>query len=237
MIKFANIEFKGVLKKDILKDDGVFKFIVTVNSEFIFRAHNDDRFKSILNNNISTFDGQVPYLIAKLKNIGINIDKISGSDVIYDFCDMAKKNNLKIFLLGGSEESNIQAVRVIQGRYNIDVAGYSPSFSPYPFKSELNVLILDEIRKFSPDVVFVGFGAVKQEFWIDEHVDALKRCGVKWVIGSGGTFDFVSGAVARAPKAIQYIGLEGGWRFLINPSMMRFKRLLISLRALKYMFL
>jgi len=234
MIKFANLIFKGLTKEFILQENNDLKIIVTVNSEFIVKANENERFKKIINDNIATFDGQIPYILAKLQNKDINFEKISGSDLIYDFCELAKEKDYKVFLLGGYEDSNKLAVKKLKEKYNIKIDGYSPPHEPYPFSKKNNNKILQKIRDFQPNILFVGFGAPKQEFWIDDYKKMLEDIGVKWIIGSGGTFEFVSGKIKRAPKFIQKMGLEGVWRFIMEPKWFRFKRLLISLKIFKY---
>jgi N-acetylglucosaminyldiphosphoundecaprenol N-acetyl-beta-D-mannosaminyltransferase len=165
-----------------------------------------------------------------------DFEKLPGSDIIYDFCELAKKNSLKIFLLGGKEKSNKIAVQFIQDRYKIAIDGYSPSFEEYPFSNSFNKSCIDRIQLFKPEILFVGFGAPKQEYWIDDHKVALSEIGVEYAIGCGGTFDFVSGSIKRAPVFIQRIGLEGLYRFFREPNKARFKRLADSLRFFKYIW-
>lgn len=233
-IKFANLYFKGLKKEELLKEEGHLKIIVTVNSEFIVKANNDHEFKNIINNNYATFDGQIPYLLAKNKNKNQSFEKLSGSDLIYDFCEMAQRKGKRVYLLGGYEESNRMAVDRLKNKYNIEIDGYSPEYRAFPFKESHNKLILDKIKKISPDILFVGFGAVKQELWIDQNKQRLDDIGVKWVIGSGGTFEFVAGTIKRAPQFVQKIGLEGIYRLISEPKWFRLKRILISFKIFKY---
>ena len=233
-IKFANLYFMGLKKDEILKEENFLKFIVTVNSEFIIKGNNDDKFKHIINDNYSTFDGQIPYFLAKNKNKNIDFEKVSGSDLIYNFCEMAQINNKRVFLLGGYEKSNKKAVIKLKELYSIEIEGYSPTYKPYPFPEQHNQTILEHINAFKPDILFVGFGAVKQEYWISEHKEELEKIGVKWVVGSGGTFEFVAGTIARAPVWIQKIGFESIYRILQEPNLLRVKRLLLSFKVLRY---
>jgi len=233
-IEFANLYFKGLKKEEILKEEIFLKFIVTVNSEFIIKGNNDDNFKRIINENYSTFDGQVPYFLAKNKNKNIDFEKLSGSDLIYDFCEMARSQSKRVFLLGGYEESNKKAVIKLKEMYSIEIEGYSPIYKPYPFSEEHNQTIIEHINAFKPDILFVGFGAVKQEYWIAEHKEKLEEIGVKWVVGSGGTFEFVAGTISRAPVWIQKIGFEGIYRMLQEPNLLRVKRLLLSFKIFRY---
>lgn len=234
-VEFANLNFKGLQKQNILEEEEYLKFIVTVNSEFIVKANNNDAFRNIINKNIATFDGQLPFFLAKKQFPNTIIEKISGSDLIYDFCEMAKEKNKKIYLLGGNQESNDKATINIKKKYGVEVRGFSPDYRDYPFDRKHNKLILDKLNDFEPDILFVGFGAVKQEFWIDQFYEELKDIGVKWVVGCGSTFRFVAGTIKRAPKWVQNIGFEGVYRFLQEPNSMRFKRLILSTKIFKYL--
>jgi N-acetylglucosaminyldiphosphoundecaprenol N-acetyl-beta-D-mannosaminyltransferase len=61
----------------------------------------------------------------------------------------------------------------------------------------------------------VAFGNPKQEKWIAMHRNRLK---VPVCIGVGGSFDFLSGRVRRAPAWMQRSGLEWFYRTVQEPS-------------------
>lgn len=235
-IEFCNLKFRGLTRSFLLEEPHRFKIIVTVNSEFIVNSQNDSRFRQLINENYSTFDGQIPYLLAKLKNPIAIFEKISGSDFIYDACNYAREHSLRVFLLGGNELSNVGAVSVLRERYGIEIDGYSPPYRPYPFDEQHNSIILARIEEFKPHFLFVGFGAMKQEFWIDENKSALEAIGVRSAIGCGGTFDFVSGRIPRAPAYLQRLGLEGVYRLVREPRWFRVQRILRSLLIFRYIW-
>jgi N-acetylglucosaminyldiphosphoundecaprenol N-acetyl-beta-D-mannosaminyltransferase len=163
-----------------------------------------------------------------------DFEKLSGSDIVYDFCEFARQHNYRVFFLGGKKESNKIAVRTIKEEHHIAIAGYSPNFEEYPFSEQFNTLCLDAITQFRPDILFVGFGAPKQEYWADDNISILSETGVKYIIGCGGTFDFISNTIKRAPVFIQKIGLEGLYRFFQEPNKIRYKRLIDSFKFFKY---
>jgi len=234
-IDFANLKFSGTIKEEVLKEATYLKQIITVNAEFIVHANSDERFRQLINNNISTFDGQIPLVFAKRKHRTIRIDKISGSDLIYDICKQAQKNCEKVFLLGGYEESNRQAIIKLREKFpGLQIDGHSPQYVPYPFPIEHNDQILHRLNLFKPKYLFVGFGVKKQEFWIDDHKVVLQNIGVRFCVGSGGTFEMVSGQYKRAPKILQNIGLEGFYRFVKEPKLSRLKRFINCFKLFKY---
>lgn len=232
-IDFCGLRFTGLDKTGILKDTDRFQQIVTVGAEFIIEAHKNPRLKDLINRSTSTFDGQVPYIFAKRKYKDKKFDKISGADFIYDICNKARENNERIFLLGGYPDSNKGSVDKMKSM-GIEAAGFVTGFIPYPFPENRVNEIINIIMEFKPTYLFVGLGMCKQEFFIDENRKALEKAGVKIAVGSGGTFEVFSGKLRRAPKWIQKIGLEGAYRFLSNPTPARFKRLLSTLKFLKY---
>jgi len=79
------------------------------------------------------------------------------------------------------------------------------------------------------DILFVAFGAPKQELWISENLDKLP---VRVAIGVGGAFDYISGRVPRAPRWVQRIGFEWFFRLIRQP--WRIKR---QLALLEFIYL
>jgi N-acetylglucosaminyldiphosphoundecaprenol N-acetyl-beta-D-mannosaminyltransferase len=74
--------------------------------------------------------------------------------------------------------------------------------------------IRDRILRAQPDLLFVGFGCPKQEKWINMHYRSL---GVPVAVGVGGTFDFLAGKLARAPRWMQRSGTEWIFRLAQEP--------------------
>lgn len=205
--------------------------VVTVNAEAIVRAHSEPRLHRIIDKNLATIDGQIPLWLYHHAYKGTKIEKLSGSDLIYDICEWASKNHLKVFLLGGNQQSNEESVKNLKKRYDgLNITGFSPIYQSYPFTDTHNENILKQLRQRAPDILFVGFGMGKQEYWAEDHLDHLEDMGVKLIIGCGGTFDFVSGRIKRAPKRIQDMGLEGFWRLASEFKWFRVKRILVSLK-------
>ena len=235
MVEFANILFRGLTLKDIFSEHKGLKHIVTINAEYIVRVNENEKLRRIVNESIATFDGQVPYIVARWKTKNIKFEKISGSELIYYICERATQRKEKVFLLGGKEDSNFKSVEKLRGRYpSLIIDGFSPPFAKYPFPQKNNETIIDRLVAFKPQYLLVGFDALKQTYWIDDNRSVLEHMGVLLAVGVGGTFEMVAGKLKRAPKFIQRIGLEGVYRLLKEPKYFRFKRLILSLKFLRY---
>ncbi len=81
--------------------------------------------------------------------------------------------------------------------------------------------LIQRINKTQPDVLFVAFGAPKQDKWIYENLK--KMPSVRLAIGVGGSFDFISGKTKRAPFIFQKLGIEWSYRLFQEPR--RIKRI------------
>ena len=234
-ITFCNLVFNGLKRKEILtKSLSEFVHVVTVSAESIVSANEIPKLKEIVNTNYATFDGQLPYILAKIKNRHIEFEKISGSDFIYDICKFAQEQNWKVFLLGGKDYSNKESIRRLKEKFGLISKGMTEVMQ-YPFPEDTIKKIRDEIKEFSPDVIFVALGIPKQEYWIDENRNFLIKNNVKMAIGCGGTLEFFSGMIRRAPVFFQKTGMEGLYRFIVEPKFFRLKRLFRCFLMFKYL--
>ncbi|PIU43359.1 MAG: acetylglucosaminyldiphospho-UDP acetyl-beta-D-mannosaminyltransferase, partial [Candidatus Nealsonbacteria bacterium CG07_land_8_20_14_0_80_40_10] len=89
--------------------------------------------------------------------------------------------------------------------------------SPDPKEAQA---IIDLILEKKPDILFVAYGAPKQDIWIARH---KLKYQVPLSMGVGGAFDMISEIIPRAPVWLRKIGLEWLWRFYKQPS--RWKRI------------
>ena len=86
------------------------------------------------------------------------------------------------------------------------------------FKEEETASICAKIRESRADIIFVGFGVPKQEYWLEKHI---AETGAVVGMGVGGTMDVISGNLTRAPKAWQKCGMEWLYRVIQEPSRWR----------------
>jgi len=230
VVKFAGLTFRGLTSEALLERREKMTVIVTVNADFIVRAKDERRLAGIISDDYSTFDGQVPYWLAKVlaKPRKVKFEKISGSDFAYELLAHAAEHKKRVFFLGAAEETNRIACEVVEKRYGLEIEGYSPPLAEYPFPAEWQAETMRRIGEFKPHYVFVAFGMLKQEYWIDDNRDELQKLGVEIAIGCGGTLEFISGRIRRAPKWVQSIGMEGVYRLMMERKLFRLKRLLRS---------
>lgn len=232
-IRFANLVFRGLHREEILRDHCDIKLIVPVNAEVVVAANRDPKLAAIVSANWATLDGQWPYILAKWRSQCRDLEKISGSDFVYELCAMAAARDYRVFLLGADAAVNRAACARLRREFGTNIDGYSPPLMQYPFPEPADTEIQHRLEEFRPEILVLAFGAPKQEFWADSHLAQLQSLGVRWVIGTGGTLDFIAGTIRRAPVFMQRAGLEWLWRLALQPKL-RFRRLLRAAQFIQY---
>lgn len=145
---------------------------------------------------------------------GKSIDKIAGSDVHQMLLENAHKKKQKVFYLGSST-STLKKIeeRVASEFPDVQIAAYSPPYKE-AFTQEDNQLMIQEIVRFGPDVLFVGMTAPKQEKWVRQNRKAIEACTI---VSIGAVFDFYAGTVKRSGKVWIDLGLEWLPRLIREP--------------------
>lgn len=207
-----------IRKKDIAH-------IVSINVDVLVKAIKDPELKEIIDNSaLALVDSRnilfASYLLRKY--LGENVP---GSDFLPRFSNVAACRKYKIFFLGATAGVADKTARIlIEKNPGLQVVGtYSP---PYGFEKNdnENQKIIEIIKEADPDILFVAFGAPKQEKWIAEYKKEYK---VPVSMGIGATLDFIAGNVKRAPRWMQSCGIEWLWRLLQEPKRL-WKRYLIG---------
>ena len=141
--------------------------------------------------------------------------RVSGSDLVPAFCQMAARRGYRIFLLGGGPGVAEAAQRWLEAQSpGLQVVGaYAPPFG-FEKDDHANAKIISMVRKARPDVIFAAFGAPKQERWLLRFRDDL---AVPAAVSVGSTFDYLAGRLKRAPIWMQRAGLEWLFRLAQEP--------------------
>jgi len=187
--------------------------VVTANPEMIYASIHDQRLKDVINSaDIVTADGIGVVWAARRLGTPVR-ERVTGIDLVQAIFPSADAGKWRVFFLGGQPGVAEQAAnQVVQKHPGIALEAEHGYFSA---EEEPNVL--EKIRQFQPDILFVGLGAPRQEFWVAEHHGLAKVS-----MGVGGSFDALAGLVIRAPKRIQELHLEWLYRLWKEPR--RWKR-------------
>lgn len=214
-------------------------YVVTPNIEFIMAAQKDQDFKEILNKaDLSIPDsarlGWAKKMVEEknfLKKLLIfplflipnffDFPVTTGTGLIYSlgegFSKGADKRVVTIGLLGGKNGVAKKCAECLIKKY----PGFKVAFAQDGPEVDMEGKIEDGSWKmgvkdgsWKMDILFVAFGALKQEKWITKNLPDIP---VKVAIGVGGAFDYISGYIPRAPGIMRNLGLEWLFRLIIQP--------------------
>lgn len=206
-VKIATLKPSEIqsLLADFLHSSGL-KQIVTVNPEFLVTAQEDSEFKTILNAaDLALPDGVGIIYVSKLLGKKISLtNRMTGVELTRSLLKLAEaeQKSVEIVLPQNSLSTKEEIVTSVQKLYP---------------KSIVRVILVADVQEESPrgDIIFVALGAPEQEKWIWNQREKL--LGTKIAVGVGGTFDFISGKISRAPHWMRSVGLEWLWRLYKEP--------------------
>ena len=189
--------------------------IVTVNAQFVHLAGKQPRFAVYIERaDLSVADGMS--LVFGSQLLGKRLpERITGVDLTSDLCELLDVQGGSVYLMGGAPGSAAGAAEVLQRRYvDLHIAGVDCPPMGFEKGAATAGAVLAKIEAAHPDLLLVGLGAPKQEYWIEQNLSVLSA---KLVVGVGATFDILSNHVRRAPAWMQRCNLEWFFRFCLEP--------------------
>ena len=185
--------------------------ICTVNPEFVMAAQRDADFMAVLNHADLCLPDGVGILWAARRQGKPLRERVAGVDSVVRIAGRATETGWRLYLLGAAPGIAEQTATILAGRYpGVQIAG-TYAGSPAP---EDEADIVARVNASGADVLFVAYGAPKQDKWIARNGPHLK---VHVAMGVGGAFDFITGTARRAPRWIRRIGLEWLHRLIREP--------------------
>jgi N-acetylglucosaminyldiphosphoundecaprenol N-acetyl-beta-D-mannosaminyltransferase len=127
---------------------------------------------------------------------------------------LADRHGWRVFYLGAAPGVAQRAAERLSADYPGAVIGVSDGYFDAEPRSAENLAVIDKITAFAPDVLLVGMGMPRQEFWILDNRPALPPCVILPV---GAAFDYEAGAQKAAPRWMGRAGLEWLFRLVSDP--------------------
>lgn len=187
------------------------RHIAVINSYCAALALSDDRLKQIYKRaDITGPDGR-PFVYWLRYFLKTKCDQFDASNLLIEFCKRAKKKKYSFYLYGGHPAVVKKMKANIERMFpHINIVGYhSPPFRSLTAMEDKK--ISDEIKNLKPDIICVGLGTPKQDYWIEEHLDKIDNAVF---LPCGAIFDFFGGRVSKAPKWVSTLCLEWLYRLL-----------------------
>jgi N-acetylglucosaminyldiphosphoundecaprenol N-acetyl-beta-D-mannosaminyltransferase len=210
-VKIDNLYHQEILAKiSQFFEDGRFHQIATVNPEFVLEAQKNPEFKNILNGcDLNVADGFGLNLAfwrfgKKLKT------RFTGIDLMLEILKLAEDRGLGVFLACRKDGlSNFEETRaaILKKYPKLRIIGENLD------KNTRSYIIPDT----SYMILLCNFGAPEQEIFINSQKNVILGIG----LGIGGSFDYLTGKVKRAPSWMRKFGLEWLFRLIQQPNRWR----------------
>ena len=202
--------------------------IATANLDFVTKAWTDPELQRILiDADLVLADGFPVVKLSPFFGPGLK-DRVTGSDLTPLLAKRAAEEGLSIYGLGSGLGIAEKALEILKEHNpELNIAGtYSPPYAPLLEMDHRE--ILQRLEQASPDILFVAFGAPKQDKFISMHV---RGWNIPVSMGVGASLDFITGEQKRAPRWMRKCCLEWLWRVCCNPRRL-FTRYLMNLKFL-----
>jgi exopolysaccharide biosynthesis WecB/TagA/CpsF family protein len=187
---------------------------------------------------LSTADGMPLVWAGRLLGAALP-ERVSGADLVPALAARAAKEGRSLYLLGGRREVAEEAAAILVERYpGLRIAGIDSPFvhtegTALATAVAEDAAVCDRINQAAPDILLIGFGNPKQELWFERNRHRLR---VPVSLGVGGTVNFITGRVKRAPVWMQKAGMEWLFRLWQEPRRL-WKRYGIGLAKLSLLLL
>lgn len=190
-------------------------WVMTPNVDILRRWKRDSSFRELTRGvSLCVADGMPLVWASRIAGTPLP-QRLNGTNLTRQLIDHAERQGLSVFFLGGAPGTADQVVRRMQSEHpNLRVAGtHCP---PIGFEDDPDQLRKNDeaVLDSGADLVFVALGSPKQEQLIARMQSRMPGA---WWLGVGATFDFLSGRIPRAPRWMQYCGLEWTHRLIQEP--------------------
>jgi N-acetylglucosaminyldiphosphoundecaprenol N-acetyl-beta-D-mannosaminyltransferase len=151
--------------------------------------------------------------------------RVTHADWMGPLMELAAGRGWRVFNLGSPRQVAEKGAAQLRKLYPALQIEVSDGFFDARRDSDENEALVARINAYRPDLLMVGMGMPRQEFWTQENFARLKAHVI--LSSNGAAFEYVAGAVPTPPRWAGRIGLE--WIFrLVNEPRRLFARYLIE---------
>lgn len=189
------------------------EYICVSNVHTTVTAYEDPDYRQVQNGAVMALPDGGP-LSAYSRRCGFpQAQRVTGPDLMKRILEESAEHGWRHYFYGSTEQTLDALHGWIARRYpGAVIAGmYSPPFRP--MTPEEDEEIVRKINETSPDFVWVGLGAPKQERWMAAHRGRVHAL----MLGVGAAFDYEAGNIRRAPEWMQKHSLEWLYRMMQDP--------------------
>lgn len=188
--------------------------VMHVNAHTLNLATEDPSYRAVLNSaDLILNDGKGIMLAARLQGSRF-LEDLNGNLFGPHLLQLAASNDWPVFLLGGKPGiGEAAALRLTDRIPGLRVVGVRDGY----FGRGKDAEVAEEIKETGAGLILVALGNPLQERWLHCWLPAT---GASVGVGVGAFFDFQAGVVRRAPRWMNWLGVEWVYRLLVEPRRM-----------------
>lgn len=198
-------------------------YICVSNVHTTVTSYEDQNYREVQNGAIMAIPDGGPLTTEGIKRGAKGMSRTTGPSYMGEVLNLSVLRGWKHYFYGSTQETLEKLKAELEKTYpGLQIVGmYSPPFRPMSVEEDRE--IVGAINIASPDFIWIGLGAPKQEKWMAEHQGRVKGL----MIGVGAAFDYYAGNIKRAPGWMQKMNLEWLYRLIQDPKRL-FKRYLVT---------
>lgn len=188
-------------------------YVNVCNADVVLQAHDNPQLAAIINaSGLATPDGMPLVWIGRRR--GLPVARVYGPDLMMALCEDGIKHGWSHYFYGGTPKVLEDLTSKLTARFpGLKIAGtWAPPFRPLTTGEESEVE--GRINAACPDVIWVGIGTPRQDFWMAKFRPMLDA---PVMIAVGAAFNFHAGHVRQAPRWMMRSGLEWLFRLSVEP--------------------
>lgn len=195
--------------------DGSCHQVITLNAEIIHQAVSDPGLQNMINHaDLVTPDGAGVVWAARYLQSPVK-ERVTGIDLVTRLAREGAAKGWKFYFLGAAPGVAAEAAEKMGKLYpSLQVVGINHGY----FSPEDEADLITNINNSGANILLVGLGAPRQDFWINTYKEKF-NCQV--AIGVGGSFDVLAEKLNRAPDWMIRLNLEWFYRLIKEPSRWR----------------
>ena len=190
-------------------------YVCFFTADSLLRCHDRPRLAAVANAADMTLCDGMPLVFIGRRVAGLDMGRCYGPDVMLQTIEAGCPRGVRHFFYGGDCEATVQQLEanLVAKFPDIRIAGhYVPPFRELTDAERADVV--ERINASGADIVWVGIGTPRQDYWVSDYRQALTPPAL---VAVGAAFNFHAGTVPQAPRWMMRSGLEWLFRLVAEP--------------------
>ncbi|MGI5869937.1 MAG: WecB/TagA/CpsF family glycosyltransferase [Kiritimatiellia bacterium] len=195
--------------------DGGRHYVCVFAVDSLLKCRDTPKLAAIANAADMTLCDGMPLVFVGRKIAKLDMDRCYGPDVMLRTIEAGCARGVRHFFYGGCDGTTIQRLEAnLRAKFpSIQIVGsYVPPFRDLTDAERDDVVA--RIDASGADIVWVGIGTPRQDYWVSDYRPRLKA---PVLIAVGAAFNFHAGTVPQAPRWMMRCGFEWLFRLLAEP--------------------